>query len=138
MAWRKSPPELIAAFQAAVPQDPRVERRTMFGYPSCFVGGHLTAGLHQESVVARLPAGRREELLALPGAAVFEPMPGRTMRELVVLPPSEAADPRRLGRWLREAVDYSATLPPKPRKPAKPAKAAKTTEGAKPAARRRR
>jgi hypothetical protein len=31
--WRKSPDALIVLFDAALLDDPRVERRKMFGYP---------------------------------------------------------------------------------------------------------
>jgi len=47
--WRKSPDDLIALFYAALPEDPRVERRKMFGYPCAFVGGNLFSGLHADS-----------------------------------------------------------------------------------------
>jgi hypothetical protein len=52
--WRKSPDDLIALFHAALPDDPRIERRKMFGYPCAFVGGNLFTGLHQENVIVRL------------------------------------------------------------------------------------
>ena len=65
MQWRKSPPALIEAFDAALPQDPRAERRTMFGYPCAFVGGQMLAGLHQERLVVRLDERGRTELLAI-------------------------------------------------------------------------
>jgi hypothetical protein len=77
MAWRPSPPELIRRFDAAIPAG--VERRKMFGYSAAFLGGRLFAGLHQESVVLRLGPADRAELLAVPGAERFEPMPGRAM-----------------------------------------------------------
>ncbi len=45
--WKKSSPALIAYFDKALPDDPRVERRQMFGYPCAFVNGQLFTGLHQ-------------------------------------------------------------------------------------------
>ena len=53
MAWRKSSPELIAAFDAALPDDRRVQRRKMFGYPCAFTGGNMFTGLHQENLIVR-------------------------------------------------------------------------------------
>ena len=64
MAWRKSPPALIAAFDAALPDDPHVERRKMFGYPAAFAHGHLSTGLHQETLMVRLGEAQRAKLLA--------------------------------------------------------------------------
>ncbi len=41
-AWKKSSAKLIAAFDASLPVDPRVERRSMFGYPCAFTGGNMS------------------------------------------------------------------------------------------------
>jgi hypothetical protein len=46
--WRKSPDDLIARFHAALPDDPRIECRKMFGYPCAFVGGNLFTGAESE------------------------------------------------------------------------------------------
>lgn len=123
MAWTKSSPELVATFDAVFPADPRVERRAMFGYPCAFVNGHMAFGLHQESFIVRLDDADRAELLARPGAHVFEPMAGRTMREYVVAPPKLVADREAMGRWLARSVEYLASLPAKPQKAAQPKKA---------------
>src|SRR5216110_404226 len=53
MAWKKSPPELIAAFARVVPSGGGAERRPMFGYPAAFVNGNMFAGLHDDRVVLR-------------------------------------------------------------------------------------
>ena len=118
MAWRKSPPELIAAFDAALPADRRVQRRTMFGYPCAFTGGNMFTGLHQENLIVRLPEGERARLLREPGAAVFEPMPGRQMKEYVTVPPELVEDREALRGWMTTALDYAASLPAKGSKPA--------------------
>jgi TfoX/Sxy family transcriptional regulator of competence genes len=125
MAWRKPPPELIAAFAAALPDDPRVEPRKMFGCPCAFAGGNMFAGLHQESLVLRLGDAERERFLDLPGATSFQPMPDRVMREYVVAPPELVADRAGLRRWIARALAYAASLPVKEKKKAPKAKAAK-------------
>jgi TfoX/Sxy family transcriptional regulator of competence genes len=110
-AWRKSPPELIAFFDDVLPDDPRVERRKMFGYPCAFAGGNMFTGLHQESMIVRLGEADREKLLRENGAARFEPMSGRPMREYVALPPTMAAKDARA--WVARSLDYAASLPAK-------------------------
>lgn len=112
MAWRKSPPALIAAFDAALPEDAHVERRKMFGYPAAFAHGHLFTGLHQENLMVRLGEAQRAALLKS-GGRPFEPMPGRAMREYVVVPETIVADKRALATWLRRGLAYVGTLPPK-------------------------
>ena len=105
--WRKSPPELIELFDEIVPPDPRVERRKLFGYPCAFVGGQMFMGLFQDSVFLRLGEDERAAFLGLDGAGRFEPLPGRVMRGAA------------LGRWIKKAFTYAASLPPKPARPAR-------------------
>lgn len=117
--WRKSPQELIDLFDATLPADPRVQRRKMFGYPAAFLNGHLFCGLHQEDMILKLAPQDREMLVAGYGARTFEPMPGRTMREYLVAPQSLLAQREKLTAWMRQSIDYVATLPeklPRPRK----------------------
>ena len=112
-SFEKSPPELVAHFEAFVGRFPEAERRKMFGYPSLFVGGNLVTGLHQTAWMVRLPEAGLTELLSLPGARPFEPMPGRAMKGYAVLPAQVVADDAELERWVRRALDFGATLPPK-------------------------
>ena len=111
MAWRKSPPQLIELFDSVVPRDSRVERRKMFGYPAAFTGGKLFAGLHQESFILKLAENDREQLQSTHGALPFEPMPGRRMKEYVVLPQAVLADRAILEKWLSRSLAYVASAP---------------------------
>ena len=55
------------------------------------------------------------------GAATFEPMAGRPMKEYVTVPSSLLASPEELEPWVARALAYGASLPPKAAKPrAKP------------------
>jgi TfoX/Sxy family transcriptional regulator of competence genes len=142
MPWKKSPPALIEAFDAALPRDPRAERRSMFGYPCAFVHGQMFTGLHEDRMIVRLDDRGRTELLAIPGAEPFEPLPGRLMKEYVVVPPRIVESGLALREWVERAFAYALTLPPKEKKlrPAKAAKAApakKTTPPAKAAAKKK-
>ena len=114
--WSKAPPALVELFAAALPDDPRAERRKMFGYPAAFVGGNMFAGVHQDDIVVRLPETDRAALLAKRGARVFEPMPGRPMKEYVALPKPMTKRRADTARWLRLAFDHVAAMPPKARR----------------------
>ncbi|MEA2500119.1 MAG: hypothetical protein QOH66_1299 [Actinomycetota bacterium] len=70
-------------------------------------------GLHQHNMVLRLPDGARAELLAMEGAATFEPMAGRPMKEYVVVPATLLASPEDLEPWVARALEYGGSLPPK-------------------------
>jgi TfoX/Sxy family transcriptional regulator of competence genes len=115
MKWRKSPEALVQKFETIVPPDPRVERRKLFGYPAAFVGGNLFMGLHQESLVLRLSDHDRGDFLKLRGASVFEPMPGRPMREYVTVPPPMLRQDAALAGWIRRSLEYATSIPAKGR-----------------------
>lgn len=117
--WKKAPETLIATFDASLPADPRIERRKMFGYPCAFVGGHMFTGLHEDRMIVRLSDADRTELLEEPGTSVFSPLPGRTMREYVVLPPDMSIPERQT--WLQRSLAWTATQPAKEAKPKKKA-----------------
>jgi TfoX/Sxy family transcriptional regulator of competence genes len=116
MAWEKSPPALVALFDASVPDDPRVERRQMFGYPAAFAGGHLFMSLFQQDFVLRLAAADCAAFTARFGERPFAPMEGRVMRGYVRLPPALTADEGERAEWVARALANALALPAKPRK----------------------
>jgi TfoX/Sxy family transcriptional regulator of competence genes len=116
MAWKKSSPELVDTFVAALPNSPQIERRRMFGYPAAFVNGNLFAGLHQDDVLVRLPEEQRKTLLRN-GGRRWEPTPGRMMREYLLLPVGFKRT--TLARWLKHSFAYAASLPERPPKAAR-------------------
>ena len=111
-AWKKTSPELVAAFDRALPSSPSVARRPMFGYASAFVNGNMFAGTFQDAIVVRLAENDRVALLKLKGAAPFEPM-GRPMKEYIIVPASVVASPKALGAWIERGHRYALALPAK-------------------------
>jgi hypothetical protein len=113
--FQKSSPALIERFGAAVERAARsdVTRRQMFGYPCAWIGGNMATGLFAESWWVRLPPARLEAVLASGEAHTFEVMPGRAMKGYAVMPEAVVADDATVDGWIREALDYTATLPPK-------------------------
>jgi TfoX/Sxy family transcriptional regulator of competence genes len=106
-AWKKTPPELVAAFDNAVPASPKITRRPMFGYASAFVNGNMFAGTFQDAIVVRLAETDRAALLKVKGAAPFEPM-GRPMKEYVVVPSAIVVKPKELGAKKSAAMGAAA------------------------------
>jgi len=113
--WKKTPPELAAKFDRAAPTDPRIVRKPMFGYPALFLNGNMFAGTFQDKVVARLSEAERTRAQKA-GAATFAPMPGRPMKEYIVVPAADIAAPAKLARWIECALAYAETLPEKEKK----------------------
>ena len=119
MAWRKSPEWLVEAFAEIVPdEDPRVEPRKMFGYPCAFANDNMFIGLHQENMLMRLPEGDRERFLEEYETEVFQPFPGRVMKEYVVVPHHLVRKPAELEPWIRRSLEYAASVKPKAKKKA--------------------
>jgi TfoX/Sxy family transcriptional regulator of competence genes len=101
------------AFEALRPPDPRVTVRAVFGQPAAFVNGNMFFGVFGEAVFVRLSPEDREKASAAVGATAFEPMPGRPMREYVVLPPRVLGDAKDAKRWVSKSLAFAAGLPPK-------------------------
>jgi TfoX/Sxy family transcriptional regulator of competence genes len=121
--WRKSPPKLIETLHetvgAALPDDAAVDFRQMFGYPCYWTGGNMFFATHQDDLILRLSDEDRAAFLGISEARVFEPMPGRPMREYVVVPPELVGDRGALQEWVLKGYRYASSLPPKEKKPRK-------------------
>jgi TfoX/Sxy family transcriptional regulator of competence genes len=123
MQWKKTPPELAARFADAAPKDPNVVRKPMFGYPALFLNGNMFAGTFQDKIVARLAEDARTRAFKA-GAKPFEPMPGRPMKEYIVVPAADVAKPAALAKWIEQARTFATTLPEKTKPVKKTAKKA--------------
>lgn len=120
MKWRKPQEDLILLLHDVIPEGQApVEFKPMFGGPCYWTGGNMFAAVHQESLFVRLGEKDRAELLAQPGAHLFEPMEGRPMKEYVVFPDEMLADRDALRGWMARGLAYAASLPPKEKKPRK-------------------
>jgi TfoX/Sxy family transcriptional regulator of competence genes len=114
--WKPAPAEAVTAFESATSGLAGVEPRKMFGYSCIFVKGNMFVGLHEAGMVLRLPEEQRAEFLRLKGAGQFEPMPGRVMREYVVVPKLLFNAPEKLRAWVERSLDYASSLPAKAKK----------------------
>lgn len=114
--FRKSSPELIARFDELAVLAGDADRKQMFGYPTCVLRGNMFMGLYEDSLILRLAESDRAEFTDRHGATAFEPMPGRPMKEYVVVPPTLLNDDA-VGDWVRRSRAYAEQLPAKkPRK----------------------
>jgi TfoX/Sxy family transcriptional regulator of competence genes len=115
--WEHAPEAMVQTFMSAVQLLPGVQVRKMFGYPCAFFQGQMFSGLHQSSMILRLSEADRAEFKKINGAASFEPMPGKPMREYMVIPAEILDKEELLDAWLERSLKYAASLPPKaPRK----------------------
>lgn len=104
--------ESRALFESLVPEHPAVRTRPMFGNVAAFVNGNMFMGLYGSDVFVRLPDEDRAALTG-EGGTPLEPMPGRPMREYVVLPPAWRDHPERIRDWVARSLEWAEELPPK-------------------------
>jgi hypothetical protein len=88
----------------------------MFGYPAAFVHGNMVCGLFEDSVVVRLGNEGAADAVAKGKATQFAPMPGRVMSGYVLVPAADVENPKALTAWLLRALEFTLTLPAKPKK----------------------
>jgi hypothetical protein len=117
MQMPKSPPALIERFDAVAADFPEATRRLTFGYPCLYVGGNMVTGLFGESWHVRVGKNDTDELLRLPGAGPFEPMPGRPMTGFTLLPETIVDDDVAVRQWVGRAIAHVSTMPVKTAKP---------------------
>jgi len=134
--WEPPGPEVIARFAACLPKDDGIERRRMFGCPCAFINGNMFAGVHEQRVIVRLDDPERAALAAQEDVRPFTVM-GRTMREYVAFERPLQRTPRELSAWLRKALAYAASLPPRTVAPKRAAKAPRTARAGGGASRRK-
>jgi TfoX/Sxy family transcriptional regulator of competence genes len=112
MKMEKPTPELISFYEHLTSAYP-INPKTMFGMPCGFVNSQMQSGLFGQSMFIRLSESDRAEFLQQAGAELFQPMPGRAMKEYVVVPEALRQDPKALGTWMERSVAYAQSLPPK-------------------------
>ena len=112
--FEKSPPALVARFDAVAARHQAAQRRQMFGYPTLFVGGNFAAGLFADRWVVRMAPSDTDALLMLDDAQPFKPMAGRPMTGWTLLPRAVVDDDEALDRWLGRAFAFAGSLPAKP------------------------
>jgi len=102
-----------AWFDQLLPDAPGVTRQPMLGNVAGFIDGQMFLALLGDRIAVRLGPVAREELLGIDGTARFEPMPGRPLREYVVLPEAWRSRPTEAEAWVRRSMEYASALPPK-------------------------
>jgi len=102
-----------ARFRSAVPDDPRVEVKPMFGNLGAFVHGNMFMGLFGSDIGVKL-SGPDADALREAGAEPFGPAE-RPMGGWLTLPTEMIGTPEG-ERWAARALEVIATAPPKAKK----------------------
>ena len=108
----KPTPADFERFRSAVPDDPRVAVKPMFGNLGAFVNGNMFMGLFGSDVGVKLAPADAADLMAIEGAGPFGPAE-RPMGGYVSLPDSLVGSPEAV-LWTGRALEYVGAMPPKP------------------------
>jgi hypothetical protein len=71
----------------------------------------MFAGTYRDKIVVRF--GDDRTIAGAKTAQNFEPMPGRAMKEYLVVPDAVVKSPAKLRAWIDHAHAYATTLPAK-------------------------
>ena len=86
----------------------------MFGFPAYFLNNNMFTGTFEDNLFLRLSKVDREKIMKDHRTVrPFEPMPGRAMKEYVVLPKSLYSDKKSFSKWLNKSMKYVSSLPQK-------------------------
>jgi len=89
-----------------------LSEKKMFGGLAMLLHGNMAVGVHGDGLLVRSDPAAQDELLAEPGARVFD-MTGRPMKGWLVVDPEGCAEDVDLKRWVARGVTYARSLPPK-------------------------
>ena len=81
---------VLSAFETALPDDARIERKLMFGTPCAFVNRQMFFGTFEDTLVARVGPERVKVLADQPGVRVFSLSEGKVWDDYVQLDPTAA------------------------------------------------
>jgi TfoX/Sxy family transcriptional regulator of competence genes len=90
---------------------PDVTERHMFGGLTFMVAGHMCCGVNGDELILRLGPDRATEALAVPHARPMD-FTGRPLTGFVTVD-RQGLSGRALAKWVREAVAWAESLPPK-------------------------
>lgn len=113
------------------------DERKMFGGVAFMVCGHMCVGLAGDALMVRVGAAFYEKALSLPHARPMD-FTGKPLKGYVYVDVGGLRTAKTLGAWLKRALDFVATLPPKKPQKRKPRPFPKKARGRKRATSRAR
>jgi TfoX/Sxy family transcriptional regulator of competence genes len=90
-----------------------VVEKSMFGGLAMLVDGNMAVGVFRDDLLVRTDPATQDELLAEPGARMFDMVKARPMNGWIVVDAEHCADDDDFERWVGRGIAYARTLPPK-------------------------
>lgn len=104
---------LVERVRAALASRDGIVEKKMFGGVAFMIGGHMSCGVVNETLMVRVDPEREAALLQEPGARPMD-FTGRPMRGFLHVEGIGLAG-AALRRWVRRAADFAESRPPKAR-----------------------
>ncbi|MFT5685845.1 MAG: hypothetical protein ACI8RZ_006799 [Myxococcota bacterium] len=108
---------VVTAYEAALPDDPEIERKLMFGTPCAFVNRQMFFGTFENTIVARIGPERVSALSEQPGMQVFTLSETKVWDDYLQL--DATTDAALLTELAAEAFAWASALPRKIKAPLK-------------------
>jgi TfoX/Sxy family transcriptional regulator of competence genes len=105
--------ELASRLRALLSGLDGISERRMFGGLSFLCDGNLVCGVMGETLLVRLGEAQASAALADPHVRLMD-LQRRPSRGTVYVDPAGCAGDDALRGWVERALDFAATLPPKP------------------------
>ena len=103
---------LREVYAQRVPPEHMSERK-MFGGICFMVHGHMSCGVVDRTLMARVGPEAYVEALAQPHAREMD-FTGRPLRGMVYVDPTGMESDEQLGAWVDRTLEFVGSLPPKP------------------------
>ena len=104
--------DLAARVRDRLEGTPGLSERKMFGGTAFLLGGQMCCGIINDDIVLRLGAAGADEALGEPFTRPMD-FTGRPMKGFVYVAPGGTTTAAGLSGWLRRAVAFTESLPPK-------------------------
>jgi len=109
MAYDES---LAKRVSAALGDLPNLAEKKMFGGVGYLLNGNMACGVHKEFLIVRVGPERYLQVLEQSHTKMFD-ITGRPMTGWVMVAPEGCAMEADLQNWVRQGLDFAATLPVK-------------------------
>jgi TfoX/Sxy family transcriptional regulator of competence genes len=103
---------LAARVRAALSELEGMTEKKMFGGIAFMLDGNMCCGVVKDELMLRLGEERGSRALEQPHARPMD-FTGRPMKGFVFVSPEGIATDDALRKWVRQAVDFASSLPPK-------------------------
>ena len=103
---------LVTRIRDMIGGEPGLAEKKMFGGLAMLLEGNMAVGVRGDDLIVRTDPDQQEQLLAEPGARVFD-LTGRPMKGWLLVDASGCAEDSDLRRWVDRGVAYARSLPPK-------------------------